>query len=143
MRRSQLSALPTRVTGTRSDRETPRSGPLRTISSPASGSEHVEDCLIMMFAVPCEHYRNAAFADARKSAGDAQIVRTSVQLGERRRVSDPILTSSGRSGDAARQVPLPRNGFEHLGQLRLAAQAGDRLDRRRAALEHQDPGDAV
>src|SRR4051794_10889653 len=52
MRRSQLSALPTNVTGTSSDRETPRSGPLRTISSPARGSAHVEDCLSILFGLP-------------------------------------------------------------------------------------------
>src|SRR4051812_15482346 len=89
MRRSQLSPLPTRVTGTRSDRETPRSGPLRTINSPASGSEHVEDCLIMLFAVPCEQYRYATSADVREFAGDAQIVRTSVQVGEPASLGEP------------------------------------------------------
>src|SRR5215213_6481066 len=80
MRRSQLSPLPTRVTGTKSERDTPRSGPLRTISSPASGPGHVEDCLNIRFAVPCEQYRYARPADVRKSAGDARVVRTRIEM---------------------------------------------------------------
>src|SRR5438874_4734015 len=52
MRRSQFSLLPISVTGTRSDRETPRSGPLRTISSPARGSDDGVERSIIQNARP-------------------------------------------------------------------------------------------
>src|SRR5262245_65594132 len=84
MRRSQLSPLPTRVTGTSRDRVTPRSGPLRTISSPASGFEPGD-----RLDIRSGQYRRAGFLDARKSAGDREIQMQ--RRAERREPSDPVM----------------------------------------------------
>jgi hypothetical protein len=61
------------------------------MSSPAKGSECIEDRLTMLFRLPVEQYRDDESADVRKSARDAKIVRLSVETAE---ISTEVLISA-------------------------------------------------